>query len=155
MTAAALAALPVGAEYRSTDGADVGAWVWSKRPTGWVVTDGDTGWRIIPLTDAGFSSGRLRLRRTPGLVWVSADDLRTDGTATDVRLIPRSLGRKWDVDGDNVTYPGSMFAMSTGNFVRLDTGNLRVNPPANARLRDLRAYPNSKPWPMTLPGTPA
>ena len=43
MTSEALAALPVGCEYRSTDGASVGAWVWSKRPTGWVVTEGDTG----------------------------------------------------------------------------------------------------------------
>lgn len=62
MTSAALAALPVGAEYRSTDGASVGAWVWRKRPTGWVVTEGDTGWRLLPASaitawHANYASG--------------------------------------------------------------------------------------------------
>lgn len=39
---------PVGAEYRSQDGAQVGAFVWMKRPGGtWEVTDGDTGWRVL------------------------------------------------------------------------------------------------------------
>ena len=36
---------PVGCEFRSTDGAGVGAWAWRKRDIGWVVVDGDTGWR--------------------------------------------------------------------------------------------------------------
>uniref|UniRef100_UPI001C1324DF hypothetical protein n=1 Tax=Actinomyces faecalis TaxID=2722820 RepID=UPI001C1324DF len=38
---------PVGSTYVSTDGAGVGAWVWRRRPTGWVVVDGDTGWRDV------------------------------------------------------------------------------------------------------------
>ena len=56
---------PVGAEYRSTDGANVGAWTWRKRPTGWVVTDGDTGWRKIARTDSWTDSNAYYLvRRT-------------------------------------------------------------------------------------------
>lgn len=71
MTSAALAALPVGCEYRSTDGASVGAWVWQKRPAGWVVTEGDTGWRSIPL-GAPYSAGTaIRVRRTTELVYAA------------------------------------------------------------------------------------
>lgn len=66
MTSAALAALPVGCEYRSTDGASVGAWVWRKRPTGWVVMDGDTGSLVLtvptsPSLDS--AAGLIRIRR--------------------------------------------------------------------------------------------
>lgn len=50
-TQAQLDAMPVGVEYRSTDGAGVGAAVWRKVPVGyagrtsvgWAVVDGDTG----------------------------------------------------------------------------------------------------------------
>ena len=56
---------PVGAEYRSTDGANVGAWTWRKRPAGWVVTDGDTGWRKIGTTTSnGGGTLTLTVRRT-------------------------------------------------------------------------------------------
>ena len=34
---------PVGAEYRSTDGAGAGLFDWMKRPTGWVNTGGGSG----------------------------------------------------------------------------------------------------------------
>ena len=52
---------PVGAEYRSTDGAQVGAFVWMKRPGGkWEVTAGDTGWRELP---AGITSGTVLMNR--------------------------------------------------------------------------------------------
>ena len=71
MTSAALAALPVGCEYRSTDGAGTGAWVWQKRPTGWVVISGDTGWVDVSLlcfiheTGAYVTeSGRVYMRMT-------------------------------------------------------------------------------------------
>ena len=52
---------PVGAEYRSQDGAGVGAFVWMKRPGGkWEVADGDTGWRELP---AGITSGTVLMNR--------------------------------------------------------------------------------------------
>ena len=53
---------PVGAEYRSTDGAQVGAFVWTRRPGGkWEVTAGDTGWRELGAL-AG-QSGTVRMNR--------------------------------------------------------------------------------------------
>lgn len=71
MTSAALAALPVGCEYRSTDGASVGAWVWSKRPSGWVVIDGDTGWLSISLGTPYSAGATIRVRRTTELVYAA------------------------------------------------------------------------------------
>lgn len=59
---------PVGAEYRSQDGAGVGAWVWMKRPGNkWEVTDGDTGWRLFG-TITGGTDGvcEVRIRRANG-----------------------------------------------------------------------------------------
>ncbi|MCV7708633.1 hypothetical protein M3C81_000535 [Micrococcus luteus] len=65
---------PVGAEYRSTDGAGVGAFRWVKRPGGsWSVTDGDTGWRRLdgsttypPTSDA---RGFLARRTSQGVAY--------------------------------------------------------------------------------------
>lgn len=55
---------PVGSEYRSTDGANVGAWKWSKRPAGWAVVDGDTGWMdATSLLTTAPAGGRMLLRR--------------------------------------------------------------------------------------------
>ncbi len=62
MEADALNALPVGSEYRSSDGAGTGAWVWRKRPTGWVVIDGDTEWWDITsglTTKSPYLSGKF------------------------------------------------------------------------------------------------
>ena len=65
---------PVGTEYRSKDGAGVGAYVWRKRPSGaWEVVDGDTGWRnmahLIPGWDPQRSS--LFMRRINAIIYVS------------------------------------------------------------------------------------
>ena len=44
---------PVGARYESVDEAGVGARTWRKVAGGkWVVTDGDTGWRVFPQSAA-------------------------------------------------------------------------------------------------------
>lgn len=48
---------PVGAEYRSTDGAQVGAWVWRKRPNGWTCPDLDTLNRYITADAALLPAG--------------------------------------------------------------------------------------------------
>ena len=65
---------PVGAEFRSQDGAQVGAWVWRKRPGNvWAVVDGDTGWRRLdgsttypPTSDA---KGLLARRTSQGVAY--------------------------------------------------------------------------------------
>lgn len=71
---------PTGAEYRSTDGAGVGAWVWVKRGTGagiwaqWTVTYGDTGFRGLDIRTAWpeyYLDARLLMRRVGDTVTVT------------------------------------------------------------------------------------
>ena len=69
---------PVGAEYRSTDGAQVGAFVWMKRPGGkWVVMSGEytrqvgKGNGATYHEDGSAYQGDLRLGFTPGLVYIA------------------------------------------------------------------------------------
>lgn len=71
-----ITALPVGCEYRSTDGASVGAWVWRKRPEGWVVTEGDTGWVDCTSNVNGWSDGECWVRRTESSIFVTLNNLR-------------------------------------------------------------------------------
>lgn len=76
---AVVAAAEVGSVFTSTDGAGVGAWTWARRPSGWVVTDGDTGWCRIPTPE-----GMLMARKTAAVTSVhlrgpvSATGLVTD-----------------------------------------------------------------------------
>lgn len=74
MTSGALAALPVGCEYRSTDGASVGAVRWIKAASGWRCALLDTGWREVDLTDATLNADyRGLVRRVGDLVEFYAD----------------------------------------------------------------------------------
>lgn len=120
-----------------------------------VMIHGDTGWRNVTSTlesnGANGVAGRLRIRRTAGLVWVSADDLQvTSGT---VVLIPDP---QFAMDADNSTYPGALYNLAGDRMQRLDTALLRFNVTGSGcRLRDLRSYPCTRPWPTSLPGTPA
>lgn len=78
MDPADLTALPVGAEYRSTDGAGVGAWVWRKRPSGWTVIDGDTDW--IAITAETKPEAQVYLRRINDSISWQFRDLGTAGS---------------------------------------------------------------------------
>lgn len=69
---------PVGAEYRSTDGAQVGAYVWMKRPGNkWVVMSGELTRQVGKGNGATYHEdgtayqGDLRLGFTPGLVYIA------------------------------------------------------------------------------------
>ena len=115
---------------------------------------GDTGWRDVTSTleanGATGVSGRLRIKRTAGLVWVSADDLQVaSGT---VVLIPDA---QFAIDADNATYPGALYNLAGDKMQRLDTALLRFSVTGTGcRLRDLRSYPCTRAWPTSLPGTP-
>lgn len=157
---------PVGTTYTSTDGANVGAYVWRKRPGGkWEVVDGDTGWRVIfngttvleptwaPITTP--SAGRLRLRRTVAGLWVSADDIQfPSGTATQFSMLG-GLDSAWQVSADTRTYPGGFYVLGGQQpALRVDRSDLIGNP-VGGRIRDIKFYPSSS-WPSApLPGTPA
>ena len=162
---------PVGAEYRSTDGAGVGAFVWMKRPGGsWSVVDGDTGWRAIFSGTTVFESswkpgtfpkgGRLRLRRTVAGLWVSADNITFESAGLTFSMLG-GLDSAWQVSADNATYPGEFYVLG-GNQPghRVDRADLN-GASVGGMIRDIKFYPgavgpgNTPRWPSTLPGTPA
>lgn len=75
--ATAVAAAPVGCEFRSTDGPQ-GAWRWQRiastgiATTDWVVTVGDTGWFSLTFTDnsTNYSNMMLKERITPNVTYL-------------------------------------------------------------------------------------
>lgn len=161
---------PVGCEYRSTDGAGVGAFVWMKRPDGWDVTGGDTGWRKLYEGTSVYESswkpstlpsgGRLRLRRTVAGLWVSADNITFSATGLPFTMLG-GLHTSWQVSADNSTYPGSFYVLGGGQAsFRVDRSDLNGSS-VGGMIRDIKLYPgqtqsgNRLNWPTTLIGTPA
>ena len=158
MDPADLTALPIGAEYRSTDGAAVGAWVWRKRPSGWVVVEGDTEWMIIYSGSSVYEpawapetkpdGGRLRLRLTTEGLWVSADNI-SHGSDAGIRLLGGLT--EWTIDADGATYPGDFYVLGGTTSFRVDTEYL-TGAYKGGMIRDLKLYPFSKKWPTYLVG---
>lgn len=166
MTSAALAALPVGCEYRSTDGAGTGAWVWMKQPAGWVVTQGDTRWVALPITVApwnGAASMKVRRIGTTVLiephspveygVWRLAG-INADATAVQIGALPRgwapgSRAVAPVVDGaDAAQYAalGKLMAAPEGGTSTV----VRLRHQASNTLSVSLRYETSDPWPTTL-----
>ena len=170
MTSAALAALPAGCEYRSTDGASVGAWVWQKQPAGWVVARGDTGWRVLLITAApwnGDASVKVRRIGTTVLIEphapVAFGVWRLEGIAADdgaIRIGTLSLG--W-APGSRVVAPvvngadGAQYAALGKLMAAPEAGNtfVRLRHQASNTLSVSLRYETADPWPTTLPGTSA
>lgn len=141
---------PVGAEYRSTDGANVGAWTWRKRGTGWAVVDGDTGWRTAV---TGFS-GSVRVKRT------------ISGVTVIGRMVTGPSGWLFNVSMTGFTASTGM----GGASLVLVTDSATVNGQIRIGSRDLPyltltsattttdfvyRYDCETTWPSTLPGAPA
>lgn len=145
---------PVGAEYRSTDGANVGAYRWAKRPGGtWAVVDGDTGWRNITSLSSQLTSGTFRVRRMGDVVHASFDDAKTSNASGDsIVVIPDGFRA-------SASYLGALYGYASnawGYGYRVDNiGNLRFTTTPAIWLRDSRQWVTAQAWPTSLPGTPA
>lgn len=148
---------PVGAEYRSTDGASVGAWAWRKRGTGWAVTDGDTGWRDVTALQTStptLTSGRFLLRRVGVDVYASFEDMRwaTGGGGNTAQLtFPSGFVAKAKYMGALYGY----FSTAWGYSFRTDWPRIWPTSSGDIWLRDYREWATADTWPTTLPGSPA
>lgn len=156
---------PVGAEYRSTDGANVGAFVWMKRPGGkWEVTVGDTGWRSIdyagPSTILGLRA--LRIRRVDATVQ-AAISIRATGTGFVEPVYDLPAGLRFTVPSPWLDEIAPWARMGrrhedTGTFY-LDRSNgaqkLGVYIQAAKQGAGSLLWHTDDPWPAApLPGTP-
>lgn len=166
---------PVGSEYRSQDGAQVGAWVWMKRPTGWVVIDGDTGWRDITATATFVGSnatGTVQIKRVNSEVyarfWGINVDKPTSGFNTmtvykfpigGFSILGQGSPSQTNTAGVGVRY--SMFGLGENlaeiGFMR--EGNIlhvrAYAPPLDPRRSGWTQWPTEDSWPTTLPGITA
>ena len=82
---------PVGAEYRSTDGAGAGLFDWMKRPTGWVNTAGESASAIKvggvqPTSGWWLDSGNVYVTPTPDTVAPVAGTLTVTTTSSKATL---------------------------------------------------------------------
>ena len=157
MTSAALAALPVGCEYRSTNGASVGAWVWQKRPTGWVVTQGDTRW--VTLTpNEGVSLDYLRMRRDGNRVTFGFK--LADASAGGKFIYTLPVGFRVGESGWYATTPmipiyrGGTKTLIAGWRVTLHMVWVGDGTPVGECMTEW-SWITDDAWPATLPGTPA
>lgn len=156
---------PVGAEYRSTDAANVGANVWMKRPGGaWAVTDGDTGWRVVG-TSTTTPGGTLTLtvRRIGAQAYWR---LETTGTIPNGAYYwtPRPAGFN---PGPDVDFEGvQQIAHSAGNAAPVIIGQAGIwargffganfTAQTSKATRTVCATFTPDPWPSApLPGNPA
>ena len=160
MTSEALAALPVGCEYRSTDGASVGAWVWQKRPTGWVVTEGATGIRAIL---GGVDTGPWKIDKIQ--VWRSGSEVHfyfeggnsIDSPSGTVAAQPPvwdvPLGWRSSTAGIVGTVYSDLNAVGTATIY--NSTSIKGQWTAGPWRRLNMSWHTSDPWPTTLPGTSA
>lgn len=154
---------PVGAEYRSTDGAQVGAWVWMKRPGGaWAVTVGDTGWRDVTTAWSAPAGVTLRLRR------VGAEVLLHVHTSAAVATTTLAKGPGNIASGFSPPAEPFVWASPLGQYGRAGAigGSLSLTEPwydnvvsssnMGANQRGLMRWPARDGWPTApLPGSPA
>lgn len=159
----------VGTTYTSTDGAGVGAWVWRKRPTGWQVTDGDTGWREITATavdpSASQPGGRLFVRRlSPTLASIrvrSLAPLTVDGVpVVETEWLPLGFRNQGQVTffltevGRGESKGGVAARLPDQPWWKYARA-LKINTTAAMDGNGEVVFSTTNPWPTTLPGTPA
>jgi len=147
---------PVGAEYRSTDGASVGAYVWMKRPGGrWEVTDGDTGVRKLAASTAMtavYPSTGVYVQRIGPVVYLSLVDLT--GSGTDVSVIAGGVPTGFR-PGVNRNYTGVAGETNTARVLVMNS-QIRVRTLSLGQVNLSGSYPTADPWPTApLPGTAA
>lgn len=155
---------PVGAEYRSTDGAGVGAWTWRKRPTGWAVTDGDTSARDLTaqvdpksrVWPVNATSGKFFVRRVGAQVQVIFADMYYQSAGTTDYLLNLPGGFRPPAYAN-----GALFAGEAQGVLRLlvfPNGSVRVtgSAPPHPLINGMLFYYTADAWPAApLPGSPA
>jgi len=155
-----------GTYYTDTAGTN-GAWRWLKKTgagnTGWVVTEGDTGWRNVAATILNsWTVSTLRVRRVnqsvtwnvvglTGLAaWANVASIPT-GFAPDA-IVAFGLGRETAITGNTLRV-----GISTATFgVATQTKMIEAAWSSTAYTASMDAsYFTSTAWPTTLPGTAA
>ena len=119
----------------------MGAWVWRKRPTGWQVTDGDTGLRSI--------GGDVFIQRIRNVVYLTTG--QDVPVSENVAILPSDW---WPVQLD-YQWAAARGGTTNISYLRLNRGGIsRYGSQANTRWNS--SWVVTSAWPSApLPGTPA
>jgi len=153
----------VGTYYTDTAGTN-GAWRWQKRTgagnTGWVVTEGDTGWRNVAATILNsWTVSTLKVRRVNQTVawnvvgltglaaWADVAPMPT-GFAPDA-IVAFGLGRETVLTGNTLRVGVSTATFGVATQTKMiETAWSSASHTASVYL----TYVTSVAWPVTLPG---
>lgn len=135
-----------------------GVWAWKKKTgsgnTGWVVLDGDTGWRNIAsslINGATGDSSRSFVRRQNNMVyWYLTVTFPAWASGTTFLLAPagfRPFPALYDYYLPTASYGGG-----TESYILTSTGELKRYATAATTIRMTWSYPVDEAWPTSLPG---
>lgn len=168
-------AAPVGTYY-TDEAVTNGAWRWFKKTgtgnTGWVVQDGDTGWRKVPLLDPGLTSNDMwtgaKVRRVGDevILRLSVTPSASAPAGRFTLFQPVWTGFRADGDpswNDGFSTPGHQrysLGTQTGTFGYDNTNgqhsvSLHRAGTGTPSVMGVMRWNTGDPWPSTLPGTPA
>lgn len=149
---------PVGAEYRSQDGAQVGAYVWMKRPGGkWEVVDGDTGARnVLGLKTSHWSTNLgapWTVRRVGNMVLMSLPFTTPANTSkvsvfSDYGALAGFRPPAWTT----FVFPAPS-GTGTVKYAFSPTSH-DAQATASTLFEAVMVWVTAEPWPSTLPGSP-
>ncbi|WP_157156267.1 hypothetical protein [Diaminobutyricimonas sp. LJ205] len=135
----------------------LGAHIWRKDAgtgnTGWIVVNGDTGWRNLDATLVNGWTGTLRLRRINYQVQVQGTLTATTATARQLSAVTAGFLPSFSNVPMPAYYGGSTLIFSrvrTNTAIEMDNTTV----PTNARECAV-SYLTGDAWPTTLPGTAA
>lgn len=150
---------PVGAEYRSTDGAYVGAWAWQKvGASTWMVTVSDAPPRKIDFVDGTVvslrnSSSHTTIKRVGTDVALSVANITASGSISAWQKdIPTGFRPSIEVNAPLICGE----AEGTMRLLVQEGGRARISGTvAHPLINGLVTWKTSEPWPTVLPGSPA
>lgn len=154
---------PPGTTYVDLNGTN-GAWEWRKRTgtgaTGWVVIDGDTGWRNI--TDPNGGGGVLRMRRVGSTIELALQNISGIPVGSTAAAIVYTLPTGWRFPNGKYDYYATRFQSSTTvAYVTLRNSNELGVASTVAYVASwggiiyTLTYTTTDPWPTSLPGSAA
>ena len=169
-------AAPVGSVYDDMAGTN-GAWRWRKTAgtgtSGWVVVEGDTGWRDVrglmasTVAQATDSSMACRMKRVGNTVFVEfrvvpagtsvGASRASSGLAGIISTVPSGFVSGNYISVGIATFVGNTLTVRFGySSTRLDVvGNITGTWSASDATSGSAQWQTTQSWPTTLPGTPA
>ncbi|BCT75526.1 hypothetical protein SCMU_13680 [Sinomonas cyclohexanicum] len=144
-----------GRIYLDTAGTN-GAWRWMSTGTtntAWTVVYGDTGWRLLPITD-GVTGVTFAIRRVNGTV--DFESVWNSNSAAETAIvIPAGFNPHMIAGNTYLRFTGGRFGISTTPFYVIPGQKIGTGATGLTDSHYNGTWTAAEQWPTTLPGTPA